>query len=213
MYKKLIDQFFRENPANNDELPSVAALAHFKIKLLLTPDTNEQLNNITSEFVFKDQPLREEKVLSEKSAIESATTFDQIIKYMRRGPDSINQDALVFKALEFEEEIIPEIIRMLKTSLNTMFIETAVRVLAICKKDIAEELIGCFDIVRNPYAQSLILIALGFKADVTQVPWLIEQYKALKHRYPKEKYHYCAHYAIYEIENRFYPEKTDKGFL
>ena len=53
MYKSLIDQFLKENPANRDELPSIAALEYFKIKLLLTPNVNEQFRSITNEFIFR----------------------------------------------------------------------------------------------------------------------------------------------------------------
>lgn len=92
---------------------------------------------------------------------------------------------------------------MLKTSLNDGFIETATRVLAMCNKNVAEELVGCFDDVRKPYAQSMILVVLGFKADETYIPWLIEKHEDLKRQYPDERYSDGAYYALYEIESRF----------
>lgn len=60
--------------------------------------------------------------------------------------------------------------------------------------------------VRSPYAQSMILVALGFKADVRHIPWLIEKYKELKRLYPDEIYCDGAYYALEEIERRFYEE-------
>jgi len=62
------------------------------------------------------------------------------------------------------------------------------------------------DAARDPYAQTMILVALGFKADETAVPWLIEKYSTLKRQYPNKAYCDGAYYVLCEIENRFYPD-------
>ena len=46
MYKKLLDKFFKENAVANEKLPSAAALCHFKIKLLLNQEINEQTSKL-----------------------------------------------------------------------------------------------------------------------------------------------------------------------
>jgi len=203
VHKKLLDKFFKENKVANDKLPSAAALCHFKIKLLLNQEINEETNKLISEFVFKDQKKREETVIAGKNEIESADA-ELVIRLMRRGVDSINQDALVYRALVFEDTVVPEVIKRLKTSLNDFFIETAARLLSICKMDIAEELINNFGDFRNPYAQSVVLLTLGFKADETHIPWLIDKYHHMKKLYPNKTYCEGAYYALYEIETRFY---------
>jgi hypothetical protein len=204
MYQKLLDRFFKENAVKDKEIPSAAALAHFHIKLFLAPeDANEKIQGFMNDIVFKEQPKREGSVSAEKNDIESAATYEQIIKFMRGKTDPMNKQTLVKKALSFEDEIIPEIIRRLRTSLNTGFIEDATMILSICGKDIAEELIGYFDDVRSPYAQSMMLLVLGFKAEETHIPWLIEQYNKMKRLYPSETYYDGAYYALYEIEERF----------
>lgn len=85
----------------------------------------------------------------------------------------MNQQALVNRALAFEDELVPGVIRMLKTSLNDGFIETAARVLSLCNKVITDALVRYYGEVRSPYAQSMILVVLGFKADEARIPWLI----------------------------------------
>ena len=107
--------------------------------------------------------------------------------------------------MEFENEIVPEIIRRLKTSLNDGFIETSIRILARSKMEIAEELFGYFEDIRTPYAQSMVIVLLGFKADESYIPWFVEKYSKLKKRCPNESYHESAYYALCEMENRFYP--------
>ena len=59
--------------------------------------------------------------------------------------------------------------------------------------------------MRSPYAQSMVLVMLGFKADEKYVPWFIEQYNDLKRLYPNESYSEGAYYGLVQIESRFYP--------
>ena len=205
MYKKLIDKFFRENAVKNKDLPSVQAIAHFHLTLLLKPDLNEEVHGFLNNLVLKEQPNREESVLAEKNEIESAANGGDIIRLMRRKIDPMNQHILVNQAVKFEDEVIPETIKRLKTSLNTGFIETAIRVLSVCGMDIADELVGYFDEVRNPYAQSMILLVLGFKAKEEHIPWVIERHKEMKRKYPDETYCDSVIYALDDIEERIYP--------
>ena len=203
MHIKLLDKFFKENRVANEKLPSAAALCHFTIKMLLNQELNEKTSKLINEFVFMDQKMREETVMAEKSEIESADD-ELVIRLMRRGVDMINQDELIFRALEFEDIVVPEVIKRLKTSMNDIFIETAGRLLSICSMDIAEELIDHFNDFRSPYAQSVVLLTLGFKADEIHIPWLIDKYHHMKRLYPNETFSDGAYYALYEIETRLY---------
>ena len=200
MHEDYLKWFFNENGLKRDEAPPAASQAHFQIRLLVE---NVQLQDIMDPSVFDGLPGREESIQKEIAEIESATTGEQIIRFMRRGADITNQQALVRKALEFEDEVAPEILRMLRTSLNELFIELSTRVLAVCEKDITGELVGVYEDARNPYAKSMILVALGFKGDEEKIPWLVKKFKELKQAYPNEDYCYGAYFALYEMERRF----------
>jgi len=204
MHKEDLNRFFKESAIKDKDLPSAAALAHFQIKLQLTPEIGDEFRSLMNEVVYNSQPQREGKVLAEREEIESADS-SQIIRFMRRSVDTINQNILVNRGVALEDEIVPEVIRMLKTSLNDEFIETSARLLSACSRDVAKELIEYFDDVRSPYARSMILVVLGFKAEETHIPWLIEKYREMKQDYPNEAYCDGAYYALYEIESRFYP--------
>ena len=207
MSKKLLDDFFKENKDGNKN-PSAPALAHFHIKLESKPETLEKIQSKLNEAVFKYQPERKGKSLAERNEIETAATCEQVVKIMRGNTDAANRHILVSKAMEFESEIVPELVSRLKTSANDVFIESAIRVLAKSTINITDVLIGYYDDMRNPYAQSMILVLLGFKADETRIPWFIEKYKKLKKNYPNESYHEGAYYGLIEIGNRYYPQKN-----
>jgi hypothetical protein len=80
----------------------------------------------------------------------------------------------------------------------------AVRVLAKSNINTADELIACFEEIRSPYAQSEIIVLLGYIADESIIPWLIEKHSEFKKFYPNESYSDGAYYALFEIDNRFY---------
>jgi len=203
MNNKLLKQFFKENPVESDT-PTAPAFAHFNLSLESNPKAREELLALMSEEIFDEQPGRKADMLAERHEIEAITTCEQTLRQMRRHIDPLNQHILVDKAFAFEDEIIPEIIRMLKTSMNSPFIETAIRVLAKSEKDIAQPLINIYKDMRSPYAQSMVLVVLGYKVDETCIAWLIDQYKKLKRLYPDESYCEGAYYALVEIENRFF---------
>ena len=210
MYEKLIDKFFKENKPSSD-IPTAPALAHFQIFLEHNPESNEKIHSLMNDTVFENQPERKDAVMAEREEILAAKTADEIIRFMRKHTDSMNQHVLVDKAIEFESEILPDILRMLKTSLNSGFIETSVRILVKCEKNTADELIEYFDEMRNPYAQSMVLVALGFRAGEQDIPWVHDKYYILKKLYPDESYHDGAYYALYEMEGRFYPVGKGKN--
>jgi len=203
MHYDLIRWFFNENGIDREAAPSAAAIEHFQIKLMLE---NIPIQDLLEKSIRDQLPSRDIAISTEKQDIEAATSPSQIIKFMRRGTDMMNQQLLVRKALEFEDELVPEIIMMLKTSLNDLFIELSARVLALCSKDISDQLIKEFDDVRGAYAKSMILLVLGFKAPEKRVPWLVKKFNELKSEYPNETFCYGAYYAIFEMEARFYSD-------
>ena len=203
MHQDLVRWFLDENGVAHTRTPSAASLEHFQIRLLLD---NIPIEDFMETVIREKIPLRVAAVDIEKAEIESATSSKEIIHYMRRGTDIVNQQLLVRRALEFEDEILPDIIGRLRTSLNDLFIELSARILAICKKDVSEELIEFYDEIRGAYARSMILLALGFKAPEGCIPWVIKQFNELKCDYPTEDFCYGAYFALLEMESRFYSD-------
>lgn len=203
MSKQLMQRFFTQNKVGGD-IPSAPALAHFHIMMELNPEGSKEIHSMMNDIIFKDQAGREVSVSSEKAEIEAAVSVGEIIRFMRRKVDPINQPVLVTKAISFENEVVPEIMRMMRTSFNTGFIEIALRVLSVCSKPVSDEIISIYDDVRNPYAQGLLLVVLGFKADEDKIPWMITQCNDLKRRYPNESHYEGAYYGLIEMASRFY---------
>ena len=201
MYKKQLEKFFNENPIT-DKNPSAAAIGNFLIKIARSDDY-EKIESIIND-VARLTPERETEVAETMAKVEAASTSQQIIKLMRSGLDMAARRVLFKKARALEAEIVPELVRMLKRSLNDYFIESAIEFLSISDANVSEELIADFDQIRNPYAQSKTLVMLGFTSDEKHVPWFIDKYHMLKKLYPDERFHEGAYYGLDGIWYRFY---------
>ena len=203
MDKKLLRKFLKTNEPTGD-VPSAPAIAHFSIFLDSTPEGCEKMMEAMDSAVYELQPERKELVMLERGQILESKNADDILQFMRKHTDPMNQHILIGKACEFENELLPTIVKMLKTSLNDGFIETSIRVLAKCEKNVADELMECFDEIRNPYAKSMVLVMLGFRAPKTAVPWVLEQYYALKKTYADANFYDGAYHSLLELNSRFF---------
>ena len=208
MHSKTLKQFLDEYKPN-DAIPSVATFVHFELKCMILPESGE-LRSTLDDIMAEHSPERVAEAELGRGEIENANSCEQIIRLMRRKSDPLNHKFIIGKAMEFESEVIPEVIRRFKTNTTTEFLEIATRVLAKSKMDIAEQLIGYFNDIRSPYAQSLALVVLGFKADEDRIPWFISKYHELKKKYPEENYHQGAYYGLWEMEMRFYADVNEK---
>ena len=198
---QLLDNFFLKHGEKVNDSHSATNLMYIQIQLLSAPDIHEDLQSQISGTIFYNQPERENEMLVERSEIEFATG-EQLIRFMRRGFDPLNQNALMKRALELEYEIISDVLKRYKTSLNDLFIEAAVKFLSFCSFEIAEELTRIYDDIRSPYAKCMALVVFGFQADETYVTWLIDKYEELKRLYPSEDYHDGAYFALLGIRDR-----------
>ena len=202
MYKKQLEQFFSENPIS-DKNPSAAALGSFLIKIARNDDY-ATMDSILEEADAKLTPERKAEIAATLAKVEAADTGQQFIKLMRSELDIVARRILFKKARAIESEIVPELVRMLKRSLNDYFIESAIEFLATADTNVSEELIADFEQIRNPYAQAKILLMLGFTADEKHVPWFIDKYHVLKKSYPEERFHEGAYFGLDGIWDRFY---------
>ena len=201
MYFELLKQFFDENKPET-RVPIAAAIMHFQIKAFIISDANSY-RDAFDKLKEEVMPERLIEAAPRKAEIQKITAGAEIVRAVRRKQDPLNYDAIVDKAMEFEEEIVPDIIRRFKNNMTSEFIETATLVLGKSKMDMADEIMGYYDDMRSPYAQSMALVLLGFKADVCAIPWLILKHNEMKRRYPRDNYHYGAYYGLVEMAERF----------
>lgn len=147
---------------------------------------------------------RMESLMRERERIKAARTPDEIIRLMRINIEMSSRRILREQALKYEADVLQAVLETLSRSYNDIFIENAIKFLARAKGDCVAQLMQMYPDMRYPYAQSLICIVLGYKAQEDAIPWMLDEYRRLKRLYPNDNYDQGPLIALNEMAARFY---------
>ena len=194
MDKKLLPKnFFKENPLDQLSAPQIAYFA-------MTVGFDEKIQNMLQDVL--DEALesgRKAQIKAEAAAISRLETGDETVKFMRSGYDIANREILCKKALTMQAEVMPPMLRRLRTSFQEKFVETAVYTLAHAEQVYIDQLIRIYPEIRSPYAQSMVCLVLGVQEREDTIELLLREYKRLKKDYPGESYCQGPLLAIYVL--------------
>ena len=181
MNKEMLPKrFFKDNPI--EEL-SAANLCHFKMMLARKAEAQQMVEDKVSMVIT---PERRARIAEEKKNIAALSTGEEVVAFIRRKYDIVNQSLLCQKVLSMQEQAIPLILRRYSTTLQDMFVDTAVQILAQAEKHYAEALLEMYSDIRDPYAKSMACLVFGVQHLEQAAPLLYEEYKRMKREYTKE---------------------------
>jgi hypothetical protein len=147
MYRQLLTKkFFRDNQYLEN------SVQRFVYSTLLY----DGLEKAAAEITLKRMPLSAERleyIAQEKEMIRMEQDPKLIFQLLRKNVDGLNRTVLVDKALEYEDDIIPEVIDKLVRSDHDTFIDNAIRLLAKSKKNYSPLLLERFTEFRSPYVR------------------------------------------------------------
>ena len=192
---QLPKHFFEDNPLNEF---STAMLTHFRAITLIMPELYEQVNKAVVPGMEKS---RYEQYIEEKECIMNLNNADDIVSYMRKIKDPANSSLLIQKAIEYQEEVVPLVLKRICKSGHDVFIENAVMLIANADIKYTEQLYAIFPDIRNTYARSELCIVFGVKKKTEYTQLLMEQYKKVKEERPDKDYEQgplLALHLIYE---------------
>jgi hypothetical protein len=198
MYHMLLTKkFFRNNPYMEN---SVQRLVYSTLLYV-------GLEQTAAEIVLERAGVsgdRLERIAREKELILAENDPEMIFQLLRKNLDVANRTALVEKALEFEEEILPMVVDKLVRSNHDTFIENAVRLLARSKKDYSRPLSERYTEFRSPYVQSLLCLIIGLRGTEDVIPWMMDRFFEMHKLFPDETYDQGPLLALHELKARFY---------
>ena len=133
-YNQLPKGFFKKNPL--DQL-SAANIAYFSI----TAGFDEDLENEVFDLARKKMDAqRLDKINREREEIPHLETGEDFVRFMRSDYDIVNRHMLCKRALTMQQIVIPPMLHRFCTSMQDMFIETAVYILAHAEQSYVEQL-------------------------------------------------------------------------
>lgn len=174
--------FLKDNPL--DEL-STAMLTHFRMITITIPELNNQVSDAV---VPAMEQSRLEQYQTEKENIMNLCKAEDIVLYMRKIKDPANSSLLLEKALDYQDEIMPLVLKKICTSGHDVFIENTAILLANADEKYTEQLYNLFPEIRNPYARSELCIVFGVKQKAEYTDLLLKQFKQIKEERPDNDY-------------------------
>ena len=197
--------FFDKNPL--EEL-SAAQFIYFNIITLNLPDLNKQIEELLVPEMEKE---RRDRFMEEKEKISEISQADEVVQYMRKIKELQNREALINKALEMQEDVVPLVLKRLLKSGHDTFIESAAILLAHADDTYTEHLYHIFREIRNSYARSATSIVFGVKKKKEYTSLLLEQFERIKHEAPEKGYEQGPLLALHLLYNENFSHEVLKG--
>lgn len=172
--------FFRDNPFQSF---SAAQIAHFKMSVSFEAEIDKIMEETVSRGIAAE---RRASIAEEKDKIEGFSTAEEVVAFMRTSFDGVNQTQLCRKALTMQETVIPLMLQRYRTTLQDVFADTSVMILARAEKCHVERLMEMYDQIRNPYAKSMACLVIGMRKTEGAAPLLLKEYERMKWEYPEE---------------------------
>lgn len=179
---KLPRNFFKDNPL--DEV-SAAVLTHFRMITLTIPELNNRVEDVVVPVM---EQSRLEQYQTEKEKIMNLCKVEDIVLYMRKIKDPANSSLLLEKAIDYQNDIMPLVLKRICTSGHDVFIENTAILLANANDKYTDQLYNIFTEIRNPYARSELCIVFGVKKKVEYTDLLLKQFKQIKEERPDKDY-------------------------
>lgn len=192
---QLPKHFFEEHPLNDI---STALMTHFRMLTITMSELNEQINEMV---VPRMEKSRYDQYMTEKECVENLKNAEDIVSYMRKVKDPNNISLLIQKAIAYQDDVMPLVLKRICKSGHDVFIENAAILIANTDIKYTEELYAVFPDIRNAYARSELCIVFGVKKKVEYTQLLMEQFRKIKEERPDEDYEQgplLALHLIYE---------------
>ncbi len=155
------------------------------------------------EKIISDRFTPNLKDLQDEAIIDSAVKPEELLQCMRKGISGSNKQKLRNRVLDNEAEMKPLIQRRAITSLQDIFIENVLHFFLHCKENCCYWIIQQYDNICSEYMKSMLCLVLGFRGDVSAVPFLMKEVERFEQCYPDKSYEQGPLLALYELKYRF----------
>ncbi len=196
MYSKLLNKdFFRSHPFEEMSPQRI---------VYLTVLSDELVEMMHGHAVGKISAERQAQLFEDRSRIESTQDPNEVFELLRESLDVLARPALIHKALQYAEVLLPRAAELLLRDEHQIFIDNAFRLLAKCEQNYCPFFMERYHQIKNPHVRSLVCLLAGVRGDEGVIPWVYERFFELKTQYPENNYAQGPLLALYELRERFY---------
>lgn len=190
----LTNEFFETNKI---EIFSAASIGY---DMLLNPEIESK----TIKKIYQNLPQpRKELVDTERNVILSTESPEKLLQIMMKGTDTLNENVMMEKLLEFEEWTIPKLIDILKSNTNDFLVESIIKFIYHSKNDNTKLLLSALPSIKVAYNFSMTCMLLGLIRNKDAIKPLWDCYHFLKEEYPNKKYNQGPLLALFELKEKW----------
>ena len=136
--------------------------------------------------------------------IEMAKTPEELIKVMRTSIISMPaREKLRKKLLDNETEVLPLIKQRCMKNKQDEFIEIVAEFFCYCKENCREWILENYKEVSSEYMKSMLCLVIGFRGQVEDIPFLMEEAKRFLKYYPEESFDQAPALAVQELAVKY----------
>ncbi len=194
--KLLTKSFFKQHPIKEH------SAARFIYSLILAPDKLYELVPLFFQQAAETGLSLPDVGTSVEQVRQTESTAD-LLRMFRQAQTPDVRQALINALLQREAEVLPEIQRMTLKTFMDGIVESCVRFMAKCETNCSEWVLQHFEEIRAPYTRSMLCIVLGFRADPSVIPFLMQQLEYFEKHFPNNSYEQAPLIALCEIQARF----------
>lgn len=195
-YNLLPKGFFQKNPLKQ---VSSANIAYFSMTAGFDERLDKAIFDLAKENIDAERMV---KIEQEQAEIQRLETGEDFVRFMRSNYDVSNRRLLCKRALTMQEAVIPPVLHRFRTSMQDMFIEAAVYILAHAEQVYVDQLKALYPEIRNPYAQSMACLVFGVQKQEDTLPLLLAEYQRLKKEFQEESLCQGPLLAIYILYDK-----------
>lgn len=171
---RLPKRFFQEHPL--DEI-SFARFSYFKMtKMGQAMLSDDALNDEIKTHLPQE---RKDLIASENERISKLQTAEEIIDALRKEREIFCRDAIVLRALEMEDAVLPLLLRRFQKNSMDFFLEGAAEIIARAKPEYSEKLFAEYDLIRAPYARAQACLVFAAQKMEQTIPLLLQEVERL----------------------------------
>ena len=199
---KLPKSYFKAHPL--DEL-SFARFSFFQMAELKL--------GVASEVFFEEQTSmllsqeRKDRITAENERIMKLQTAEEIIDALRKEREILCRDAIVQRALELEDMVLPLLLKRYQTNGVDYFIEGAAQILARADRKYSETLFADYSLIRAAYARAQACLVFAAQNMTLTIPLLVQEVERLgqvKNREYKSDLSQAPLLALYVLNEQPY---------
>lgn len=172
--------------------------AKFEYSMYLEPEMTKKIVELAnSNFVQSENDLKLEKI------IVDVAEPNELLRLMRKPMSGANRSIFREKIMEYESDLLPLIKEKCIRIKQDIFIENALYFFMSSKANCCDWIMETYQQFHSEYLKSMFCLVLGFRGDVSLVPFLMDEARRMVKEYPNKYYDQGPALAVRELAVRY----------